>query len=54
MLLETVLPPAFRTWQQERNALLDQLVAAPRRQVEQLKLVLAPCGGFPVAGQVTG
>ena len=53
-LLETVLPPAFRTWQQERNALLDQLVAAPRRQVEQLKLVLAPCGGFPVAGQVTG
>ncbi len=46
-LLEAVLPNAFRAWQQERNALLEQLAAAPRHQVEQLKAILAPCGGFP-------
>ena len=50
-LLEPVLPPAFRAWQQERNAALEQLAAAPRRQVDQLKTILAPCGGFPIPNQ---
>lgn len=42
-LLETVLPVEYRNWMGERETLFDDANIAPRRHVEQLKRILAPC-----------
>lgn len=41
--LNTVLPEQYTTWQAQRDAILREFAAAPRRHVEQLKLLRAPC-----------
>jgi len=42
-LLHTALPPAYRTWQQHRDATLAAWVHAPRQHVEALQATLQPC-----------
>lgn len=42
-LLEPVLPPAYEDWRRQRDALLTELAAAPRRHVEQLIAIQRPC-----------
>jgi hypothetical protein len=44
--LAGTLPAPFLAWQAQRDALLDELTAAPRRHVEALKAAMAPCGGI--------
>lgn len=44
-LLASDLPQQYRTWQQQRDAELEQQAQAPRRHVLQLQKVLAPCPG---------
>lgn len=45
-LLADSLPLAFTAWRSRREALLEQLTTAPRHHVEQLQLIMAPCGGM--------
>ena len=42
-LLNATLPQLYRDWQSTRNARFAQLMGAPRRHVEQLKLIQQPC-----------
>jgi len=49
-LLQASLPPAYRAWQQRRDAQLRHLSAAPRRHVEWLQRTLRPCTGDPPGG----
>ena len=48
-LLTAALPPDYRTWQQQRDTELAELLAAPRRHVEQLKTLQETCPGAPLA-----
>jgi hypothetical protein len=41
--LQAVLPVQYASWQHERNARLQRFAAAPRRHVETLKALRAPC-----------
>ena len=41
--LNGVLPASYLDWQRQRNALLETFYSAPRRHVEKLQAVLAPC-----------
>jgi len=42
--LNAVLPPQYRQWMAARNQLFENASAAPRRHVENLQRILAPCG----------
>lgn len=42
-----VLPPAYLEWQRQRDTLLDKFYTAPRRHVEKVQAVLAPCEQNP-------
>ena len=42
--LDAVLPPRYRQWMAARNRLIEKAAAAPRRHVENLQRILAPCG----------
>jgi len=48
-LLRSAIPPDYRTWQQQRNTRLAELLAAPRRHVEQLKALQQSCPGAALA-----
>jgi hypothetical protein len=41
--LATVIPGHYARWQEQRDDQLDRFAAAPRRHVEQLKALRAPC-----------
>lgn len=43
-LLVDVLPPAFTRWRDAREAVLLRGAQAPRRHVERVQALLAPCG----------
>ncbi len=45
-ILADTLPRGFLAWQAQRDALLDRLAGAPRRHVERLSALMAPCGGI--------
>lgn len=47
-MLAGALPPAFLDWQARRDTLLTQLAGAPRRHVQRLQSIMAPCGGLVV------
>jgi hypothetical protein len=49
-MLAAALPPAFTAWQVQRDALLENLTAAPRRHVERLRSTMEPCGGIVANG----
>lgn len=48
-LLSSALPPDYRAWQQQRDTALEDLLAAPRRHVEQLKTLQQTCPGATLA-----
>lgn len=45
-MLSSALPPEFLAWRAARDELLETLAAAPRRHVERLQSIMAPCGGI--------
>ncbi len=49
-MLADALPPAFTAWQAQRDALLEDLAAAPRRHVKRLQSAMAPCGDIVANG----
>ena len=48
--LDAVLPPQYRQWMAQRDALLETALAAPRAHVEQLQAIVAPCGEHALRG----
>lgn len=48
--LDTVLPPPYRQWMAQRDALLEAALAAPRGHVERLQAIGAPCGEHALRG----
>jgi len=45
--LTDVLPADYRQWQQQRDQQLDSSVAAPRRHVQHVKMLLSDCNLLP-------
>ena len=50
-LLADTLPAAYRGWQQRRDALLADSIAAPREHVRQLQAIQEPCSIDPPQGR---
>jgi hypothetical protein len=42
-ILDSALPADYRSWKTLRDDQLDNMTQAPRRHVEQLKMILQPC-----------
>ncbi len=49
IMLAPALPENFVSWKNQRDSLLQTWMQAPRRHVEQLQAIMAPCGGIRAA-----